>query len=209
MVTSLPAAIFTVTGPAAAVLVCETAEEAEEVGLPLFVQAAKEIAKAAASAAAQLRLRKDCQNFMGFPPFAGRPLRGWPNLFRIPVPLNKTAARSLGAVSRPARPPVRPGTENTKTPALSSVERGSAGQAGLLASVLFRLIRLPGHETSGECDLTDGYSGGTARDFHPLPYSPPRIAGPTRRHLLGYVLKYGSYCTPSGAFCQFRAPGKT
>ena len=81
MVTSLPAAFFTVTGPAAAVLVCETAEEPEEAGLPLFVQAAKEMAKAAASAAAPLRLRKDCQNFMGFPPFADRPFGDGPICF--------------------------------------------------------------------------------------------------------------------------------
>ena len=70
-------------------------------------------------------------------------------------------------------------------PALSLVERGDAfGQAGLLTSA-----------------TQDCYSGGTVRDFHPLPYSPGRLhASPGT--MPGFI-KSRFYFSPFGPVCQW------
>ena len=133
-----------------------------------------------------------CQDFIYFPPFR-RPSRP-ASCFRIPVPKGRHPARDR-AGCRPAFPRCGGKTKSHTKPALSSVERGSAKQAGLLASIHFRPIRLPGVGTSGGSCLrgsphADGYSGGTARDFHPLPFILPADRRIRRGHLLGCLLKY-------------------
>jgi len=60
-------------------------------------------------------------------------------------------------------------------PTLSSVEGTSSAQAGLLAyssNRRFRCFRLPGKLQWRYGNSSANHSGGTARESHPLPYSP-------------------------------------